>query len=184
MKRLVLLFLVLSANFGFSQKVVEIYNFSSSFDIRLEMIVSKDSGSSGFPWCASVTPNPITTLGFGDVYIMENTSNQFRFPYNSSVSSPVITNWRWVYPPDETGNSDRVNIISNVAWVLGANQVFDYLSFTVLSGSNPIDGDYVGENGFWSSDYIVSPNGWTAIYSATQPDPNNLNYWLYTIVFF
>ncbi len=73
MKRLVLLFLILSANFGFSQKVVEIYNFSSSFDIRLEMIVSKDSGSSGFPWCASVTPHPIITLGFGDVYIMENT---------------------------------------------------------------------------------------------------------------
>lgn len=185
MKKLFFLALMLSAYFGFSQKVVEIYNFSS-FDIRLDMIVSKDGfGSGGFPWCASVVPVPIVTLGYGDDYIMENTTDQFRFPYNSSVSSPVITNWRWVYPPDPSGNSSWVNIPSSVAWVIGANQVFDYLHFSVLNGAFIIDNDYVGENGFWGSDYITSPNGWTAMYYSSIPDPvNSPNYILYTIVFF
>lgn len=186
MKKIILLAVLFVFNFSYSQKVLEIYNFSS-FDIRLDMIVTKDggSGSGGFPWCASVTPNPIATLGFGEEYTMENVANQFRFPYNSSVSSPVITNWRWVFPPNEDGNSDWTNITSNAAWVLGSNQVFDYLNFTVWDGSAYIESDYVGEEeGFWGSEHIESPNGWEAIYSVSQPDPNNLNYILYTIVFF
>lgn len=147
------------------------------------MIVSKDQDS-GFPWCGSVSPTYITTLSLGQNYKMENLSDQFRFPFNSTVSSPEITNWRWVYPPeDENGNSDFVNLPSNVAWVLGSNQVFDYLRFTAFEGSFYIDENGIGENSFWASESINTIY-YKAEYSKLTPNPNNPNYIIYSIVFF
>ena len=131
----------------FSQKSVEIYNFTNQ-TLRISSIFTKPL-TSDFPWCASVSPSFIS-IDPGDSYVLENTSNIYRFPFYSPNSPTLITNWRRVLEPATPGgNSNWSNITSNTAWVLGNNQYFNYLEFSMYSGNQYNGSGYIGNLNFW-----------------------------------
>lgn len=159
-----LLILLLTVG-GFAQKTLEIYNLSSK-TISLNMVATKHV-TDPFPWCASVAPSSIS-IAPGDSYIMENTSNIYRFPFNSSVSSPVMTNWRRVIAPvPPSQNSTWTNISSASAWTLGTSQIFDYITFGVNGGTE--GSGSIGEPSFWvtANPLTNTTHGWQAIYDVS-----------------
>jgi hypothetical protein len=178
MKKIALLLLLMSAS-GFSQKTLEIYNYSTK-TISVQMIATKPT-SGTYPWCASVTPSPIT-IAPGDSYILENTANVYRFPFYSPLSSTVITNWRRVSAPiPPSQNASFVNMTSAQLWPLGNGQFFDYISFNVNSGAAGLGN--IGELSFWvpSTTIANTTYHWGADYVADYPATNVI---FNTIVFY
>lgn len=169
MKKIFLLLTLLTISLGFTQKRLEIYNYSSK-TMNVYIIVTKPTTGT-FPWFASVSPTTIT-IPAGGQYILQNNSSVTRFPFSSSLSSPVITNWRKVV---QVGSgSSFTNVTSANAWPQGDNQVFSYLSFTVNNGAQ--SGGNIGELGpnvstvtlpnynyNWEADYDNFTNGTTII---------------------
>ena len=90
---------------GYSQKTFEIYNFSSQ-TITLIDVVTR-AGTS-YPEFHSKPYGPIT-IAPGDSYILENTSQVFRFPFNSPASVPYITTWERLNSPTASATSVSSN---------------------------------------------------------------------------
>jgi|GEM_PF-2308976 len=178
--RKIALFLTLMIGFcGFSQKTLEIYNYSVK-TISIQMIATKPP-SGIYPWCASVTPSPIT-IPPGGTYILENTANIYRFPFYSPASSPFITNWRRVVAPvPPSQNATFTNMTSQALWPLGTSQFFDYISFNVNSAA--AGSGNIGELSFWvtSTTIINTTHHWGADYVADYPAANVI---FNTIVFY
>lgn len=158
-------FLCLMLSVGaFSQKTLDIYNYSSR-TVTLSMVVTKPA-SGTYPWCASVTPSTIDILPGGQ-YTMENTANIYRFPFHSPSTSPYITNWRRVTAPASPGApAPWTNIVSTTAWALGNSQFFDYISFSM--DNYTAGGGNIGEPSFWVTANPLTNNTyhWQADYVA------------------
>ena len=159
MKKLTILIFLLASSLGFSQKTLEIYNYSTK-TITVSIIVTKPP-TGIYPWFASVTPATIT-IPAGGQYIMQNNSNIYRFPFLSTTSTPQITNWRKVVQ-STGGNGSFTNVTSQVAWPLGNSQSFNYLSFTVNNGT--LGGGNIGEP--TGSNVTNSTNHWAVDYDAS-----------------
>lgn len=167
MKKLVFIVVLFICVQSFAQKTFEIYNFSS-YTVNISSIVTHPT-TGGYPefsnkWYGGFDIAP------GNIYVLENTSNVYRFPFYSPTSIPYMTQWQRLNSP-----SSVTMLPSNNAWVLGNNQVFyrlhvfsdtDYHVKTVLGGvySDP--------------DWMVDAD-WTATYDCSNPAPN---VWFYTIV--
>ena len=179
MKKIALILLLLSGFCGFSQKTLEIYNYSA-LPVTVTMIVTKPA-SGLYPWCASVSPSVID-IAPGGSYILENTANIYRFPFYSPGSSTVITNWRRVVAPvPPSTNATFTNMTSASLWPLGTGQFFDYISFNVNYGAAGFGN--IGELSFWVPSTTIAnySNNWGADYVADYPAANVI---FNTIVFY
>lgn len=164
----------------YSQKTVEIYNLTSK-TVRINSVFTKPL-TSDFPWCASVSPNYIS-INPGDSYILENSSNLYRFPHLSPNSIPQITNWRRVLAPTVPGgNSNWSNITSNTAWILGNNQYFNYLDFSVYNGTSFNGNANIGNISFWVSTNPVS--NFTYLWEAAYDNYTSGNTIIDTVVIY
>lgn len=158
MKKLLFILLLYSLH-GYTQKIFEVYNFSTQ-TVQIVDIVTNASGT--YPEFHSKS-FAIITLAPGDSYILQNTSNPFRFPFDSPTSSPYIANWERLDSPTSSTVMTSFN-----AWLIGSNQDFDRMLFA-LGGT----GYSIG-----TTNPSLTGSGWNAIY---QPSSNPTTY---TIVFF
>jgi hypothetical protein len=151
MKKLLFL-IILFAVQGYSQKVLQIYNYTS-YTVLIGDIVTSAPGSTTefYPDFGPIGP---ISLAPGASYILENSGSLTRFPFQSLGSTPYIANWY-----RRTSPTNVLLMTSAAAWVLGNPQVFDRLSFRILNPSSSL-----GTVG------IANPNisgpGWSATYTA------------------
>ena len=160
MKKLLLILFLSIGIFGFSQKTLEIYNYSSKV-INLGIITTKPA-TGIYPWFGSTQPSSIT-INPGGSYVLQNNSNIYRFPFNSPTSSPFITTWRRSVQ-STGGNGSFTSVSSNTAWTLGNGQFFNYLQFNVNNGLQ--GGGNIGESGFFvpSNPLVNNTYNWQADY--------------------
>lgn len=86
MKQLFALAMLLGSLHSFAQKTFEIYNYTG-YTIDVADIITKPSGAAIYPEIHS-KPHGLFSIPPGGSFILENTSHVYRFPYNSTVSSP------------------------------------------------------------------------------------------------
>ena len=147
-----------------AQKTFEVYNFSNQ-TINLGDIITR-SGTA-LPEYHS-KPFGLITIPPGGSYILENTSQVFRFPFNSPNSSPFITKW----DRNNANGTTTNNVPSNVAWVAGNSQVFFNLKY--------FDGNGVLREIGVNQSFEPTP-GFFVDSTTDQVSPN---VWFYTIVFY
>ena len=163
MKKIIFFLFALFSIGGYSQKTLEIYNYSATKSLSISIIITKPQ-TGIYPWFGSVTPS-IITIPPGGQYVLQNNANLYRFPFYSPTSSPLITNWRKVVQ-STGGNGSFTNVTSQVAWPLGTTQFFNNISFTVnngLQGGNTV-GEPIGSvtssitntTYNWAIDYVPS----------------------------
>lgn len=157
---------------SFGQKTFEIYNFSS-YPIDIAEIMTKPNSSATYPTFSSKSYGMIPLLNPGDYYVLENTSNTFRFPFESPSSTPYITTW------DRANSSNSVTAFpSNQAWIQGNNQVFYSLGLYDAAGY------YSGTVPVGTVTYIpswITHPDWVADYECSNPATN---VWIYTIIIY
>lgn len=150
MKKILLIAIVLFGLQVFGQKKLEIYNLNSTLSFQIYNIFTNASGSNP-EFQSKIT---VITIAPGGSYILENTSNIYRFPFLSPSTTPVI-NWM----------RDGVPLTNAAAWVLGNAQVFDKMvfgtsgSYNVIGPASPSVGGSSGGTA-WTADYetIVNPS--------------------------
>jgi hypothetical protein len=148
MKKILLIAIVLFGLQVFGQKKLEIYNLTTlSFDIY--NIFTNASGSNP-EFQSKLTIINIPPSGS---YILENSSNIYRFPFLSPSTTPVIS---WM--------RDGIALSNTAAWVLGNAQVFDKMIFSTTGNYNVIGVASPSASGSsggtaWTADYqmIVNP---------------------------
>lgn len=151
MKKILLLLFALFGIYGYSQKTLEIYNFTPYTVVIVDM---STNASGAYP---EFRPN-LSIINFiplapGASYTLTNTASLTRFPFESSTSVPYIPSWiRMTSPTASTG------LTSPVAWVLGNPQVFNWVAFRVL---DPLGGS-AGTVGV-ANPSLISTN-WVAFY--------------------
>lgn len=158
MKKILLIAIVLFGLQVFGQKKLEIYNLSS-IDFEIYNIFTNASGSNP-EFQSKLTVIPILA---GNSYILENTSNIYRFPFLSPLSTPTIS---WM--------RDGIALSNTAAWVLGNAQVFDKMIFGT-NNYNVIGPASPSASGSWAG------TGWTADYE-TIVNPSNPNDITYLVV--
>ena len=152
---------------NYAQKTFEVYNFTGQTVTLYDIITNTSSG--GYPEYHS-KPFGGVPIPPGESYTLENTANIFRFPFHSPASVPYIDIWERL---DSATSSTTTIVSSNVAWVLGNNQVFKSLIFSVGSSWNNLTP--TGPNA------TIIGSGWTLDYSHTVPATNTA---FYTIVIY
>lgn len=164
MKKLLLVVIFFGLQ-SYAQKTFEVYNYTS-LNFEIYDIVTNASGN--YPEFRS-KPFGTITIAPGGSYKLVNTGSVSRFPFHSPSSTPYISTWLRVNPPNPA-----VLIASNPAWSLGNPQVFSSMTFgepnvsyEVISTTTP----------------IINGGTWTAIYDM-YVNPTNPNIINYTIVIF
>lgn len=171
----IILFIVffVSIESSIAQKVFYFYNFSSH-TVEIGGVVTKPDNGDPYPFFDS-SVSPLITVLPGELYVLENTSNLFRFPFFSPASVPYIDTWYRVDSP-----SSSITIDSMPAWVLGNAQEFHYVKFQVGSSGSLGGGNLGVPGGSSQGDSVQSLGNWTALYSGFQSG----NYIEYTCVIF
>lgn len=165
MKKILFLIILFGLQ-GYGQKTLEIYNFCP---YTLAVLYINTSASGAYPQFKSNFPPTIIMIAPGDSYILQNTADPDRFPFDSPLSSPYVNSWLKTNPP-----SPPANVTSNAAWLQGDDQTFDSLQYRLLdpATSNGIIGEPTP---------MASGPGWNAIYEMSANPPNQITY---TVVFF
>ena len=126
MKKIIMIaFLLFSIN-NYAQKYFEVYNLSTQ-TIKLADIITR--AGTALPEYHS-KPFGTITIPPGGTYILQNTSNVFRFPFNSPTSVPFVNVWERL----NANGTITFNLASNTAWIAGNSQVFYNLKF--FDGAN------------------------------------------------
>ncbi|CAM3810279.1 hypothetical protein FLGE108171_15600 [Flavobacterium gelidilacus] len=121
MKKIILFAMLFISLHNYAQKTLEIYNFTSSSVVIYDIFTKPTAGM--YPEFHSKPYGGITILP-GDSYILENTTNVFRFPFNSPSSIPFINIWERL-----NSATSVTNLNSNIAWTLGNSQVYKGMIF-------------------------------------------------------
>lgn len=153
----------------YSQKTFEVYNFTTQ-TVRLLDIVTNVSGV--YPEFHSKA-NPVT-IPAGGSYTLTNAADLARFPFHSPSSSPYIPTWERLDPYIPPASPVSTTMTSNNAWLIGSNQVFDRMVFSVGNSFNSINTTNT------SSSPVTGP-GYTAEYSVFIAPPPFTDI-IYTIV--
>lgn len=155
MKRFFLIIVLFSLQM-YSQKKLEIYNFTSQTVTITDIFTNASGAYPGFHCKGTMIAVPP-----GGSYILENTSSLTRFPFDSPASSPYIPSWQ-----RQTGTTIEVTMPSSVAWTQGDPQSFDRMTFNVgsfgysISAANsPLAGP-----GF-TAEYNIYTSGTATIYT-------------------
>ncbi len=139
MKKYALIFALLTFVFGYSQKRVIVYNYTSA-TMKIYGVVTKPIASGAtFPYCYGYRVG----LGTGESLILENNSNVNKFPFYSPVTTPTIINdlsWTRV-----TATGSTSNISGLTLWnTLGTTQEFNYIEFGHPGITGPGAGGQIG----------------------------------------
>ncbi|MGX7667523.1 hypothetical protein [Flavobacterium pedocola] len=171
MKKIILIATLLIGLQNFAQKTFEVYNLTG-YTFNLTDIITRPVGTTYPEFHSKPFGNiPLGPTSAQTSYVLENTSNVYRFPFNSPSSSPVITTWERLSSP-----STVTTFTSNGAWVLGNAQEFYKLKY--------FDNDNILREIDANNPIYTSPTyGWTIEYSFYQ-DPNNANIKIYTILIY
>lgn len=153
----------------YPQKTFEVYNFTTQ-TVRLLDIVTNVSGV--YPEFHSKA-NPVT-IPPGGSYTLSNAADLTRFPFHSPSSSPYIPTWERLDPYIPPAAPVSTIMRSNNAWLMGSNQVFDRMGFSVGNSGNLI-------NTTNTSTSPVTGPGYTAEYSVFIAPPLFTDI-IYTIV--
>jgi hypothetical protein len=171
MKKLFLLAALLLGIQGFSQKTYEVYNLTTQ-TVGLADIITR-TNTSGYPEYHS-KPFGVVNIPPGGSYILQNTSNVFRFPFESPTSVPYINKWERA----ASASGPYTIQTSPAAWFLGNSQVFYRMMFYVGSSYNSMPAVPPGVTTLAS--WVVG-SGWQLDYDCSNPAPN---VWNYTIVIY
>lgn len=151
MKKILLLLFALFGIYGYSQKTLEIYNFTPYTVVIVDMSTNASGAYPEFRPNLSIVN--FIPLAPGANYTLTNTASLTRFPFESPTSVPYIPSWIRM-----TSATASTGLTSPVAWVLGNPQVFNWVAFRVL---DPLGGS-AGTVGV-ANPLITSAN-WVAIY--------------------
>jgi hypothetical protein len=177
MKKVFLFSLILVCMFGYSQKKLSIYNYTS-FAMKIYSIRTKPTTGT-YPYCSGYSVG----LYPGESCILENSSNIAKFPFYSPVTTPtVISSLNW----NRYTTATPVNYTGLNLWnTLTANsQSFNYITYSVgsITGAGQNSGNFgVSTPG---GTYTNVAGGWQVSYYRDYPNPANLNNYEDIIVFF
>lgn len=169
MKKIILIVALLVGLQNFAQKTFEIYNFTGQ-TVEIASIITK--GTSTYPEFHS-KPFGLISIPPGGSFTLENTSNVFRFPFESPTSIPYIDKWERLNSP-----SSGMVLTSPIAWSFGNSQVFHRMLFYVGSSYNNLP---AVPTGVTTVAPAVTGAGWQLDYDCSNPAPN---VWFYTIVIY
>ena len=131
MKKIILFALLFHGLQGFAQKRVYIYNFSIK-SVKIDYVTAITNAGGQFPNVMSTYTTPIT-IPAGGTYSMETTQTGYRFPFDSTVSSPAITGWQRKASASATPNTSLSAF--NLTLSLGTGYKFDHIGLKLSSGS-------------------------------------------------
>lgn len=175
MKKVFLFLFMLVFMFGYSQKKISIYNYTS-YAIKIYSITTKPTTGT-YPYCSGYSVG----LYPGESCILENSSNTVKFPFYSPVTTPTVINyltWNKFTAPTSFVNFTGFNLWNTLT---ANSQLFNYITYSV--GTNTGEGQTPGNIGINSIDPIIGI-GWQATYYRDYPNPTNLNNYEDIIVFF
>jgi hypothetical protein len=151
MKKLLLILFALFGIYGYSQKTLEIYNFTPYTVVIVDMSTNASGTYPEFRPNLSIVN--FIPLAPGANYTLTNTASLTRFPFESPTSVPYIPNWIRM-----TSATASTGLTSPVAWVLGNPQVFNWVAFRVLDPP----GGSAGTVGV--ANPLITSTNWVAIY--------------------
>ena len=91
MKKILIIATLLFSLNNFAQKTFEVYNFTGQ-TVKLWDIITKPNSLSTYPEFHS-KPYGAVTIPPGGSYTLVNTTNVFKFPFQSPTSIPYINKW-------------------------------------------------------------------------------------------
>lgn len=178
MKKIIFIAILFFSLQNYDQKTFEVYNLTGQ-TVKLWDIITKPNSSATYPEFHS-RPFWSVTIPPGGYYALENTSNIFKFPFESPASIPYISNWERL-----NSSSSTTAFTSPVAWSLSTSnsQVFTSLIFEVgTSWNNFTTIPPVPIVAYSAPTYSsLSGSSWILDYDCTNPSPN---VWHYTIVIY
>lgn len=161
----VVLTILLGININaFSQKTFTFTNYTG-YTVEIGGIVTQDT--------INDLPNYDSSSSFGNIsippngsYILENSLNGQRFPFDSPNSTPYIDEWTKIDPPNAP-----ITVNSTTAWSQGDDQIFYYVKFQVGTNGS-LGGGTLGRIDS-SLPTFVPGNGWNAY---SLPSVNSQTY--------
>ncbi len=177
MKKIIFIATLFFSLQNYAQKTFEIYNLTGQ-TVKLWDIITKPNSSATYPEFHSKPFRSITILPGGS-FTLENTSNIFKFPFESPASIPYISDWERL-----NSASSSTALTSPVAWSLSASnsQVFTSLIFEVgTSWNNFTTLPPVPIVQYSAPTYSSLSSTWNLDYDCTNPSPN---VWHYTIIIY
>lgn len=141
------------------QKSVKISNLTANTVTIQDLVTRTDAFA--LPEFHSKPSQNITIPPYG-TYILINTANATRFPFSSPTSVPQISKWERF----NANGTTTANIVSNAAWLTGANQVFYWVQLGIGVTSKQIGVNNTSQ----------TSNGWSASYSQISLGGTSIQY--------